>query len=259
MLVPYRSRAPLALAAARSSARAALSRARRAPPCWDELAPRTPYARFGRPLLRLVLLALCLPPSLALALPIAVWNARVFGLRRILFRQRRVGRHGRVFWILKFRSMHGDDGACDAWRAGEDGARVTRFGRFLRNTHLDELPQLVNILRGEMDFIGPRPEMLAVDEWARARIPHFEERYAVLPGVTGLAQVTQGYAPRELSEYRRKLELDRLFLACSSFALDLEILARTALCMARGRGWHAAPAPAPAPVIEPQRAEHARR
>jgi len=214
-------------------------RAVRLPP-WEEIAPETAYTRLGRPLLRLGLLALCLPVAIALALPIALWNAWEFGgVRRILFRQRRVGLRGEVFWILKFRTMHGDDGDCDAWRPREDGARVTRFGHLLRRTHLDELPQLLNILRGEMDFVGPRPEMLAIDEWACARIPRFRARNAVRPGVTGLAQVTQGYAMREEGAYRRKLELDLRALARPGLALDLEILARTLLWMVRARGWSA--------------------
>ena len=248
MHVPTRSPAYLGLASTRHAARRALragafaaardggARAE-APIDWEALAPRSAYARYGRPLLRWTLLVGLVPPALLLALPLALANALQFGPRRVLFRQRRVGLHGRVFRILKFRTMHGSDEDCDAWRACEDEARVTRFGRFLRNTHLDELPQLVNILRGEMDFIGPRPEMVAIDAWARTRIPRFHVRCAVRPGVTGLAQVTQGYAPREVRAYRRKLLLDRQALARTSLALDLEVLARTALWMMRGRGW----------------------
>jgi lipopolysaccharide/colanic/teichoic acid biosynthesis glycosyltransferase len=240
---PMRSTAALELARPGPAGRA-LVRSAEAPSSrdgavdWAALEPRSAYARFGRPCLRAVLLAAGLPVALVLALPIALVNALHFGgPSGVLFRQRRIGRHGRAFWILKFRTMHGSDEERDDWHPGEDHARVTRFGRFLRNTHLDELPQLVNILRGEMDFIGPRPEMVAIDEWARARIPRFHERYAVRPGLTGLAQVTQGYTPRERKAYRRKLALDRCSLAAFSLALDLEILLRTALWMLRGRGW----------------------
>ncbi len=245
MVVPPRSPARLR-SGARSGSRRVQARARPVEPDWSALEPRSGYARLGRPLLRLVLFALVLPGVLALGLPIALWNALEFGPRRIFFRQQRVGRHGRPFRIVKFRTMHGDDGECDALRADEDGTRVTRVGRQLRCTHLDELPQLWNILWGEMDFIGPRPEMTAIDAWARAHIPRFAERYAVRPGITGLAQVTQGYAPCELGAYRRKLQLDRMSLACGSFALDLEILARTLLWVARARGWHARGGPAAA-------------
>lgn len=246
MPVPPRSSVALPFASTRSDSRRALQRDRRGlEPDWNALAPRSAYVRLGRPVLRLALFALALPVVLTLGLPIALWNALEFGPRRIFFRQQRVGLHGRPFRIVKFRTMHGDDGECDTWRARGDGARVTRAGRWLRRTHLDELPQLWNIFLGEMDFIGPRPEMLAIDAWARARIPHFAERHAVRPGVTGLAQVTQGYAPRELAAYRRKLMLDRVSLACASFALDLEILARTVLWVARARGWRRDDAPAP--------------
>jgi lipopolysaccharide/colanic/teichoic acid biosynthesis glycosyltransferase len=205
-------------------------------PAWTP----TAYARFGRPMLRAVLLALALVPALLLALPIAVLNAVVLGPRHVLFLQPRVGRHGRVFRIVKFRTMRGGNGA-DAEGADEDATRVTRFGRFLRSTHLDELPQLWNVLRGEMDLIGPRPEMLSIDAWARARIPGFRERNEVLPGLTGLAQITQGYAERDERAYRLKLELDRRYLARFSLAQDLAILAATAVWVLRGRGWTVRP------------------
>jgi lipopolysaccharide/colanic/teichoic acid biosynthesis glycosyltransferase len=197
----------------------------------------TTYARYGRPVLRTALLALVLLPTLALALPIAALNALVFGPRNVLFLQPRVGRHGRVFRIVKCRTMRGTD------VEGPDDARVTRLGRFLRSTHLDELPQLWNVLRGEMDLIGPRPEMLSIDAWARARIPGFRERNAVLPGLTGLAQITQGYVERDEHAYRLKLELDRRYLARFSLAQDLAILAGTALWVLRGRGWTIRPRP----------------
>jgi len=180
---------------------------------------------------------------LLLAFPIALANWIQFrSARRILFRQERVGLDGRVFWILKFRTMREcRSSSFDSWGRGLDRLRVTAFGRFLRNTHLDELPQLWNILCGEMDFIGPRPEMVEIHAWACEHVPAFAERTAVLPGVTGLAQVIQGYASRDDEQYRRKLALDRRYIERRSFRLDLEILARTALWMARGRGWQQVP------------------
>ena len=114
---------------------------------------------------------------------------------------------------------------------------ASRLGRFLRSSHLDELPQLLNVLRGEMSFIGPRPEMVEVEEWACANVPGFLERMVIKPGITGLAQVTQGYTPRDVEAYRRKLAVNRAYLRRYGLRTDLAILARTAVWMLRGRGW----------------------
>lgn len=209
---------------------------------WDELSPRGPYARVGRPLLDLVLLALSLPLALALGAPIALANAILFrSPRKVFFTQPRVGHRGRVFRIVKFRTMaeapEGSGGSWSSWAAGRDRLRVTRFGRFLRNTHLDELPQLLNVLRGEMRFIGPRPEMVEVEAWAEREVPGFGERLAIRPGITGYAQITQGYTSRDAGAYALKLEHNRRYLRRMGLAADLAILARTAVWILRGRGW----------------------
>jgi lipopolysaccharide/colanic/teichoic acid biosynthesis glycosyltransferase len=198
---------------------------------WEGLAPRGLYARrLRRPFLWLVALLL-IPLALVLAVPIAFLNLGLHGSpRRILFAQARVGLRGRVFVLYKFRTML--DGP------GEDCARVTRFGRFLRNTHLDELPQLLNVLRGDMCLIGPRPEMLSTERWAAGRWPDFSERLVLAPGLTGHAQITQGYTEGGDEEaYRQKLELNRRYRESLSFTGDCAILLRTALWMLRGRGW----------------------
>ena len=206
---------------------------------WEALEPPGAYPRVFKPLLRMVLLVLTLPPALVVGLPIALVNALLFrSVRRVFYRQPRVGHRGRIFTIIKFRTLRDASGAdFDSWCLGEDAARVTRFGHFLRTTHLDELPQLWNILRGEMDFIGPRPEMVEIDRWARERIPSFRERNALLPGVTGYAQVTHGYAPKDPAAYARKLWADQHYRRNVSLLLDLRILGRTLVWMVRGRGW----------------------
>ncbi len=208
-------------------------------PDWEALEARSLYAKLVRPFMRLALLIVSLPPSLLIGLPIACINAFLFGsVRRIFYRQPRVGYRGRVFTIIKFRTLRDSDGRDFAsWSDGGDAARVTRFGLFLRTTHLDELPQLWNILRGEMDFIGPRPEMVEIDRWARSRIPSFRERNALLPGVTGYAQVTHGYAHKDAAAYARKLWADQHYRRNVSLSLDLSILLRTLIWMVRGRGW----------------------
>jgi lipopolysaccharide/colanic/teichoic acid biosynthesis glycosyltransferase len=205
---------------------------------WERLTPRGVWAGFGRPMLDEVLLALTLPPAVLLIALVAVANAIAFGSpRRVFFIQPRVGHRGRIFRLIKFRTMSEPKGSVfEAW-AGGDVARVTRFGKFLRSTHLDELPQLFNVLRGEMGFIGPRPEMLEVEEWAGANVPGFLERMAIKPGITGWAQITQGYTPKDVAAYARKLELNREYLARLSFTTDMGILARTLVWMVLGRGW----------------------
>lgn len=205
---------------------------------WERLEPRGWWCAWGRPLADEALLALTLPPALVLIALVTIANAIAFGgLRRAFFVQPRVGRRGQIFSLVKFRTMSEPKGtAFESWSSG-DVARVTAMGRFLRSTHLDELPQLFNVLRGEMSFIGPRPEMIEVEEWAGANVPGFIERLAIKPGITGWAQITQGYTPKDVAAYERKLALNREYLAKISLATDLGIVARTLVWMALGRGW----------------------
>ncbi len=198
---------------------------------WQRLAPRGTYARLVRsPFLLAATLVLVLP-AVCLALPIALVTACVHGgPRKVLFAQRRVGWRGRPFVLYKFRTLLD--------QPGDDHARATRFGRFLRNTHLDELPQLWNVLAGDMSLIGPRPEMLSTERWAARHCPQFRERLVLKPGLTGYAQVTQGYTDHGDAEaYRTKLELNRRYGRELGWRLDCAILLRTALWMLRGRGW----------------------
>ena len=198
---------------------------------WEALAPRGLYAeRVRAPFLVLATLAL-VPLALFVGLPVALVNACVQrDPRRIFFRQARVGWRGRVFVLWKFRTMR--DGP------GDDVARVRSFGRFLRNTHLDELPQLWNVLRGDMSLIGPRPEMLATERWAAEHCPGFVERLCLKPGLTGFAQITQGYTDQgDESAYQAKLALNRRYRAELSLATDCAILVRTVTWMLRARGW----------------------
>ena len=219
-------------------------------PDWERLDPRGWYPLFGRRALTVLLLVVALPLAALLSDPIALINWVIFrDVSRILYHQPRVGYHGRVFSIVKFRTMRETShDAFDSWKEGHDGLRITRFGRFLRNTHLDELPQLLNILRGEMDFIGPRPEMIEIHLWACENVPRFRSRHALLPGITGYAQITQGYAGMDELAYARKLAADLDYMERMSLRLDLEILFRTAVWMLRGRGWRWKSKPVP--VVE---------
>jgi lipopolysaccharide/colanic/teichoic acid biosynthesis glycosyltransferase len=228
-----------ARASTHASNLAAGSRATCPAPDWDALAPRGFYARTGRPLFLGALVLAGLPVAALLAALVALINACVFGSpRRIFFLQPRVGHRGRIFQVCKFRTMRAASRDSHAsWTSGEDELRVTRFGRFLRSSHLDELPQIWNVLRGDMDLIGPRPEMVEIEAWAGEQVPGFEERLAIRPGLTGLAQVTQGYTRNDTQAYAEKLRINREYLRTLSFGGDVLVVLRTIAWMARGRGW----------------------
>lgn len=144
---------------------------------------------------------------------------------------------GRLFRILKFRTMHArPDGGVQTW-AVEDDPRVTKLGRLLRKSRLDELPQLVNVLMGDMNLVGPRPEQPRIFATLREKIPHYEVRQRVLPGITGWAQVNQPY-DRNMDDVRRKLGYDLEYISRQSWTEDLRIVLRTvpAVLVKRG-GW----------------------
>jgi len=208
-------------------------------PGWDELTPRGAYARVGRPLFLSLLVLAGLPVALVLAAIIAPINWIAFrDHRQILFAQTRIGLRGRPFRIWKFRTMRSvSRGALESWSGGREDLRVTRFGRFLRSSHLDELPQILNILNGDMALIGPRPEMVEIEAWAGEHVPGFSKRLVICPGLTGLAQITQGYTGHDAGAYAQKLEINCDYLERMSFATDVKVVAKTIVWMARGRGW----------------------
>jgi len=151
----------------------------------------------------------------------------------VFFVQTRIGRRGRPFRMIKFRTMfHGAHGP--SFTATVD-PRVTRIGGFLRRCRLDELPQLFNILRGDMSWVGPRPEAAALEKGYVRDIEHFALRGIVRPGVTGWAQINQGYA-HEPEAMRSKLEYDLYYLKHCSLWLDLVIVLRTVAVVFRGTG-----------------------
>jgi lipopolysaccharide/colanic/teichoic acid biosynthesis glycosyltransferase len=160
----------------------------------------------------------------------------------VFYPQPRVGLNGRVFDALKFRSMRPDaESLTGPVQASVDDPRVTRVGRVLRATAMDELPQLWNILRGDMSFVGPRPLRPGEVEVrgdgqliALAEIPGYEERHSVRPGLTGLTQV---YAPRDISR-TSKFRLDRLYLRRAGFWLDLKLIMLSFWITGRG-AWEA--------------------
>jgi lipopolysaccharide/colanic/teichoic acid biosynthesis glycosyltransferase len=154
----------------------------------------------------------------------------------LFFRQTRVGKGGHLFEVIKFRSMRPDaeDGSGAVW-ASEDDDRVTNVGRFLRRTHLDELPQVINVLRGEMSLVGPRPERPEFVATLSKSIPFYRARHAVRPGITGWAQIHQDYGD-SYERAREKLEYDLYYLKRQSPILDTEIILRTITKVLRLKG-----------------------
>lgn len=151
----------------------------------------------------------------------------------VLFKQERVGKDMKPFMVYKMRTMVKDaEKLSGPVLAEEDDPRVTPFGRFMRTYRIDELPQLFNILRGEMSFVGPRPERpFFVDEFVE-RIPGYRERFLVKPGVTGLAQVSGGYATTP----ERKLKYDLIYMYHQNLAMDMQVLVETLRVVLTGRG-----------------------
>lgn len=140
-----------------------------------------------------------------------------------IYTQKRVGLNGRVFKIYKLRSMYIDAEKDGPKWASENDERITKVGRIIRKTRIDELPQLVNILKRDMSFIGPRPERPELIKEFLKNIPDFNDRLLVKPGITGWAQVNGGYSltPKE------KLEFDKYYIQNRGFKLDLFILLKT--------------------------------
>jgi sugar transferase (PEP-CTERM system associated) len=176
---------------------------------------------------------------LPIALPIMAFMAiliAVDGGTPIIYRQERVGRRGQKFTLLKFRSMAHDaekDGQA-AWASVND-ARVTAVGRFMRRTRIDELPQLINVLRGEMTFVGPRPERPPFVATLTEKIPFYGVRHSVKPGLTGWAQVRYTYGGN-LEESVKKLEYDLYYVKNHSLLLDLLIFVKTVRVVLLGEG-----------------------
>jgi exopolysaccharide biosynthesis polyprenyl glycosylphosphotransferase len=154
----------------------------------------------------------------------------------ILFRQERVGQHGRIFRLLKFRSMRLDaESGCGPVWAVERDARVTRLGNFLRKYRLDEIPQAVNVLRGEMSFIGPRPERPHFVELLKQEIRYYGLRHCVKPGITGWAQVRYRYGG-SVEDAFEKLQYDLYYMKHMSLVADVRIFLATVKVVLFGTG-----------------------
>jgi sugar transferase (PEP-CTERM system associated) len=175
-------------------------------------------------------LAICLP-----FIPFIILAVRLSSPGPIFFRQTRVGLRGRPFSVIKFRTMRQDAEAAGAVWATKNDPRVTRLGRFMRTTRLDEIPQLWNVLRGEMGFVGPRPERPEFVQWLNSEIPFYELRHMIRPGITGWAQVRYQYGA-SLEETKQKLEYDLYYIKHLSLGLDLLIMFETVKTIVLRRG-----------------------
>jgi len=199
----------------------------------DDFRLSTVYAAWKRGvdiLLVLLTTPLTLPLLAASALAIKLDSSG-----SVFFVQDRIGQGGRPFRMIKFRSMVGAAGDTEARFATEESPRITGTGRTLRRYRLDELPQIWNILKGEMSLIGPRPEQVPFANQFEREIPFYSYRHLVKPGLTGWAQVTQGYASG-IDQNRAKLEHDLYYIKYFSFWLDLWILGRTLRTVLTGFG-----------------------
>jgi sugar transferase (PEP-CTERM system associated) len=176
---------------------------------------------------------------LLLTLPVIALTALLIHLEDrgpIFYRQERVGQGGRVFEILKFRSMRNDaerDGK-PKWAQSND-QRITRIGRFIRRTRIDELPQAINVLRGEMSFVGPRPERPFFVRQLVQDIPFYAARHSVKPGITGWAQVRYPYGA-SLDDASQKLQYDLYYVKNHTLFLDLLIIVETVEVVLWGKG-----------------------
>lgn len=204
---------------------------------FGSLTPRQDYMMFKLAvdwLAALALGVLMLPAMIVFALAIKLTSRGP-----ALFRQERMGYEGRPFTIFKFRTMKvvevSEDQARNMAMTRDNDIRITTLGRFMRKTRIDELPQIINVLRGEMSWIGPRPEAMVLSRWYEEQIPFYRYRHIVRPGIAGWAQVCQGHVS-EVDEVQSKLYYDFYYIKHYSLWIDLLIVVRTIWIVISGHG-----------------------
>lgn len=178
-----------------------------------------------------ILLAIVLP-----VIPLVALLIRLTSRGPVFYKQMRVGKNGTAFHCYKFRTMRADAEADSGptWASDSD-PRITPLGRFLRKIRLDEIPQLWNVFRGDMNFVGPRPERPEFDDWLNQEIPYYRLRRIVRPGITGWAQINCGYGA-SLEQSKEKMRYDLYYIKNMSLALDLLIVFQTIKTVIFGRG-----------------------
>ena len=206
---------------------------------FGSLLPSMPYTkvkRAGDLILSAIALPLIIIPLLIVALLVKFDSPGP-----VLFRQKRMGYRGKSFSVIKIRTMRSEDDPelttadRDAAMTRENDDRITKLGRFLRRTRIDELPQIINIIRGEMSWIGPRPEAVPLSQWYESELPFYSYRHIVRPGITGWAQVNQGHVT-ELDSINTKLQYDFFYIKYFSYWMDVLITVRTIAVVLSGFG-----------------------
>ncbi len=206
-------------------------------PSWLIFSSRGRQARISGIMRNLVHRLVALVGAL-LSLPIAIVTAILIKLDSrgpILYKQERVGKNGGIFTVMKFRSMRTDAEKSGPVWASQNDDRTTRIGRFIRKTRIDEIPQFWNILRGDMDFVGPRPERQHFVSQLAEEIPYYEQRHLIAPGLTGWAQIKYPYGA-SIEDARQKLQYDLYYIKNQSLMLDAIILFETVKIILFGRG-----------------------
>lgn len=199
---------------------------------FGSLQPSELYLVFKR-LVDFIAALLLLPMLLPLFLFVAIW-IRFDSKGPALFIQERMGYRGKIFNVYKFRSMYINQSG-SGFTEIEGDTRITRAGRFIRKYRIDELPQLINVIAGDMSFIGPRPESKKLSDWYERDVPFFSYRHIVRPGISGWAQVEQGYAA-EVDGMKTKLQYDFYYIKHFSLWLDILIIFKTIKTVLTGFG-----------------------
>lgn len=206
-------------------------------PSWLIFSGRGRQTRFSA-VVRIVLHRLVALVGLIFSLPIMLVTMILIKLESkgpVFYKQERVGKGGQTFMVLKFRSMRTDAEKDGPRWATTDDERITQVGRFIRKVRIDELPQFWNILRGDMNFVGPRPERPHFVSQLAKEIPYYEQRHLIAPGLTGWAQIKYPYGA-SIEDARRKLEFDLYYIKNQSLLLDAMILFETVKIVLLSRG-----------------------
>jgi len=196
---------------------------------------KSTYHRVAKALMDYVLSSVGLIISLPIIALVAL-AIKIDSCGPIFYRQERLGRNGKIFKLLKFRSMknNAEEKTGPVW-AQENDDRITRVGKIIRKLRLDEIPQMINVLRGEMSFVGPRPERPHFVEQLERKIPFYVKRFGVKPGITGWAQIEYPYGASQ-NDALEKLKYDLYYIKNMSIFSDLSIIFRTVRIVLFGRG-----------------------
>ncbi|AMC11339.1 hypothetical protein Lupro_08745 [Lutibacter profundi] len=154
---------------------------------------------------------------------------------KTFFTQKRVGKNGKTFNILKFKSMKGTPPENDPLLSKDEAARITKFGKFIRKYRIDEFPQFINVLKGEMSIVGPRPERHVFLDEIMKHIPKYKKMQNLKPGITSLGQIKYGYADN-LDQMLKRARYDLVYLDNLSFVTDIKIILSTIIIVIKGKG-----------------------